>query len=170
MLTPCRRVSMTNRLAWLVISCASLLVACNPSKKYEKQIAETTRDPEAVKIRNGRVRTLWTAGGQRLVVYCADTNAPNAFGGMTGYRPTTLVISAKLNHPILKQVYMPGKVWINDRITADYYLTCMRSDTQRTDKDFMSVFPMPPLWSDEEAQRIDREVPVISQESAPSDR
>lgn len=157
----------------LVLSffCLMCSISCSGAEDKEKAqaraaIAETTRNPDTAKFKNERIRLLWTKGGERLKVYCADVNAENAFGGWSGYKPATFIFSAKITQPIVKDIFTPGKVWINEKMSDSYYMRCVREDTERTHDTIGAIFLMD-LWQEDRSAEIDREIPPISRDLAP---
>lgn len=124
------------------------------------------RDPSSAEFRNEQVRTLWSANGDRLTVYCAEVNARNAFGGQAGFQPVEYVIAVTSISPRPGDP-KPGDVWLNAPGSPSYYLNCQRPDTERENGTlFLST---PHLFESPEAMRreLDRTVPVISTAAAP---
>ena len=126
-------------------------------------IKHQLRDPDSAQFRNERIRVLWSTGGKRITVYCADINSNNGFGGKTGFQSSIYYISTG-GLGSLAQFYKPGAFWIYTEFNANYYLECVRPDTQRRNEDMGKAIPMPTEFAPEE---IDRENPIISMATAP---
>ena len=117
------------------------------------------RDPESARFRNERIRILWTKSGQRMVVYCGEVNSRNGFGGMAGFAPVQVFLKGL---PPEDRVDRTGDVYIFDNgPDADYYLKCLRPDTERREQDFEKV----PLFLTPE--QVDQQFPRISDREAP---
>src|SRR3546814_14777763 len=87
---------------------------------------------------------LWSNDGSRLTVYCAKVNANNIMGGKTGFKPLTLIIDAVHKKPgttdLTQKVWAKGQIFINDDINPNFYLECMRPDTERANgKIFLEI-------------------------------
>src|SRR3546814_17815005 len=100
-----------------------------------------------------QVRTLWSNDGSRLTVYCAKVNANNIMGGKTGFKPLTLIIDAVHKKPgttdLTQKVWAKGQIFINDDINPNFYLECMRPDTERANgKIFLVYQTMARPWND----------------------
>jgi len=148
---------------------AIILGSCTSQPDYERfreKVRTDLRDPSSAEFRNEKVRTLWTAGGRRIRLYCAEVNANNAFGGKTGFKPVRYIISAK-NARIYEFALTSDPLWVDDAIGSGFYLDCVRNDTQRADDDFGKAHFEPDGFDQSEADRAE---PVISNEVAPEER
>lgn len=128
---------------------------------YRNAVKGELRDPASAEFRNEQVRTLWTAGGRRKTLYCAEVNANNAFGGKTGFRPVRITISTRG-----LEGHNAGEVWIDREMNPGFYLDCVRADTQRGDENFGKAF----LSASFNQAEIDAAEPVLSDEVAPEKR
>jgi hypothetical protein len=123
------------------------------------------RDPASAEFRNENIRTLWTAGGKRVRLYCAEVNGANAYGGKTGFLPLRYIISTKNTKGSYDFALSSDPLWIEEEMTNDHYLDCVRSDTQRDDSQFEQAF-----IGDFDRNMVDKEEPVLSQDVAPEER
>jgi hypothetical protein len=123
------------------------------------------RDPASAEFRNENIRTLWTAGGKRVRLYCAEVNGANAYGGKTGFLPLRYIISTKNTKGSYDFALSSDPLWIEEEMTNDHYLDCVRSDTQRGDSQFEQAF-----IGDFDRNMVDKEEPVLSQDVAPEER
>src|SRR3546814_15844381 len=88
-------------------------------------------------------------------------------GGKTGFKPLTLIIDAVHKKPgttdLTQKVWAKGQIFINDDINPNFYLECMRPDTERANGKIFLVYPtMGRPWNDGFREEIDEEVPVLS--------
>jgi hypothetical protein len=139
---------------------------------YRDAVKEELRDPDSAIFKDEQVRTLWSKDGSRMTVYCAMVNANNIMGGKTGFKPVTLIIDAVHKKPgttdLAKKVWAKGQIFINDEINPNFYLECMRPDTERANGKLFLVYPtMGRSWNDGFRAEIDQEVPVLSNATAP---
>jgi len=162
------KLRITLSLAFLVFS------ACQGPDydRHRETVKDRLRDPDSASFRSEKVRTLWSKDGSRLTVYCAEVNANNLIGGKTGYKPLTLVVEAVNRAPnpanTVKNVWFKGRIFLNEEINPNYYLDCIRPDSERANgKLFVAYATMGRPWSEEYQAEIDQEVPAISTDSAP---
>src|SRR3546814_12013477 len=85
-------------------------------------------------------------------------------GGKTGCKPLTLIIDAVHKKPgttdLTQKVWAKGQIFINDDINPNFYLECMRPDTERANGKIFLVYPtMGRPWNDGFREEIDEEVP-----------
>src|SRR3546814_15653434 len=77
----------------------------------------------------------WSSDVCSSDLYCAKVNANNIMGGKTGFKPLTLIIDAVHKKPgttdLTQKVWAKGQIFINDDINPNFYLECMRPDTER---------------------------------------
>lgn len=156
----------------LPVACYALS-ACSPSyEAHRETIKERLTDPASAEFKNEKLRTLWSKEGSRLSVYCAEVNANNQMGGKTGFKPVTLVL-AQNDRDAIPMTYGNGKpkagsIYFHDGINPDYYMQCVREDTERAEnKIHRAYISMGRPWSDAYQAEIDRQEPVLSQDSAP---
>src|SRR3546814_17019568 len=112
-------------------------------------------------FKDEQFRTLWSNDGSRRTVYCAKVNANNIMGGKTGFKPSTLIIDAVHKKPgttdLTQKVWAKGQIFINDDINPNFYLECMRPDTERANGKIFLVYPtMGRPWRSEE-RRVGKE-------------
>lgn len=160
----------TRMICCLLCVIASILTAnCSQTDNLEpsrEAVREELRDPASAKFRNEAIRTLWTKGGQRLTIYCGEVNASNAFSGKTGFKPVMHVLGQRNLKPHLAPIWRAGTVYIYENgPSGDYYLNCMRSDTERNDEHFGKV-GFGAFDATVQAE-IDRAEPVLSKKDAP---
>lgn len=161
---------MTERILWACAGMLALASACeavsnDEAAPFRAVVQEQLRNPSSAEFRNETVRTIWTKQGDRRKVYCAEVNAENAFGGMTGFRPMRYVIEAS-QPPRDFYLDETGRVDTYNYKTAQYILDCERADTERSHKDFWTAF-MNLSKTEEEARMNAQQIAVLSQESAP---
>src|SRR3546814_18380205 len=71
---------------------------------------------------------------------------------------------------LTQKVWAKGQIFINDDINPNFYLECMRPDTERANGKIFLVYPtMGRPWNDGFREEIDEEVPVLSTATAPED-
>lgn len=125
------------------------------------------RDPASAVFKDEKIRTIWSANGDRLKLYCAEVNARNGFGGLVGFKPVEFVIDVTSTSPT-PGVAKRGDVWFNEPDSPSYYLHCQRADTERANGTvFLST---PNLFASPGDMRheLDRDVPILSLASAPN--
>lgn len=144
---------------------ATVVSACSQEPdftQYREAVKNELRDPASAEFRNEQIRTLWTSGGRRITLYCAEVNANNAYGGKAGFKPVRIHISSRglpthLEPPL-------GDVWLESDMTPGHYLDCVRPDTQRNDDNFGKAFVS--LGEFNQAE-VDAAEPVLSDDVAP---
>lgn len=142
---------------------------------YRTTIRDRLRDPASAEFKDEAIRTLWSKDGSRYKLYCAMVNANNAFGGKSGFRPATVVISVINKRPdpygMVKSVYVPGKAFLDDAVSPDFYLNCQRSDTERKPGSLFMTWPtFGRTWNNSYRAEVDRDMPILSNEVAPEQR
>jgi hypothetical protein len=124
------------------------------------------RDPDSAQFRNEKIRVLWSKEGSRLKLYCAEVNARNAFGGMTGYSDAEHVIEASLKDETSESIWKTGSTFVSRGITANHEWYCDRPDTERDGKSFgnlIAAYDSSPAGIKAEMDVI----PILSDEIAP---
>lgn len=140
------------------------LPACNSQPDfttYREAIKAKLRDPNSAEFRNEKIRLLWTDKGRRLKIYCAEVNADNFFGGKSGYQPVQVVIEQV---GLTDDLWSPGRTIIDEKVNTDYYLNCVRADTQRSDENFGRITLM---FGEDPADLANQVEPVLSMKEAP---
>ena len=94
-----------------------LLTACAKTSEpvdysqFRMAVTKDLLDPDAARFRNERFSEATSDEGSQIKLYCADVNAPNAFGGMVGYQHVFYVVAAKHPLGVTAIFYEPGKVF-----------------------------------------------------------
>ena len=154
----------------MVLASAALTACGSPPDerlKIARDVALTRmRDPASAEFRNERIRTLWSDQGDRKVVYCAEINGNNAFGGKTGFQPFSYQFEA-LEKGVRVKDWYDGQAVFAEPSSTNWYAECVRDDTQRTSADFRGRFPEFENDADDAKAYVDSHLPVISLNPAP---
>lgn len=158
------------RLICLQLPCSllatSLILGCSAEpdfQPYRKKVAQELRDPDSAIFRSEKVRTLWTKGGKRMTIYCAEVNSNNAFGGKTGFMPVRYFIDERgMGNGSLGS--LKGEVFIQTGMSSNLYLDCVREDTERNHEAFGKAFVDLDGFNKAVADRAE---PVLSEDLAP---
>lgn len=96
------RDQMKSREAKFAVIVLLACAGCSPSPDFgdaREAVKLKLRDPSSSEFRDEKIRTLWSANGDRLTVYCAEVNANNAFGGKAGFQPVEYVVAVTATSP-----------------------------------------------------------------------
>jgi len=155
-----------NKVAFLLVLTVGFVPGCSTEPDYgpyREAIKARLRDPDSAQFRNEQVRTLWTASGKRRTIYCAELNANNAFGGKTGYKGAQYFIRDENMGGLSNE---PGTVFLYDEPSPNFYMDCVRPDTQRDEELGKARISLGPFGAAEQAE-LDRVEPPLSNEKAP---
>ena len=162
----CSLLCIAFSVAFTVSGCRSRKVELDRSSRFdemERGIKARLRDPDSAQFRSEAIRTLWSTSGKRITVFCAELNANNGFGGKTGYQGVRYYVATK-GLGYYSQFYRPGSVAEFPDFNANYYLECVRPDTQRADdlmgKSILFAGSMTP-------SEVDQEYPALSNRTVP---
>jgi hypothetical protein len=153
-----------------ILATLCIVSSCTDADFSESQasVAAQLRDPDSAEFRNERVRVLWSTDGTRLKIYCAEVNANNAFGGKTGFKPVSRVLSyTKNGQPIDGSSAQVGQAFVETGPTANFELRCNRRDTQREDGTVATLVGAFGGSSPEAIEKEMKAIPVMSNELAP---
>jgi hypothetical protein len=133
---------------------------------YRDGIQHRLSTAAQVDFANEKTRTLWSADGRRMTLYCAEVKAQNGFGDTTGTYYAQVVVSEKNIPDYLAS--RPGAIFMGREMNIDYYLDCVRPDTQRPNDTLGKAYlPASTPFDPREGDAIQ---PVISDQLAPEFR
>jgi len=88
---------------------------------------------------------------------------------MSGFQPAEYIFAVKAVNEDAG-VFKPKVSWISNGMNSDYYLHCIRPDTQRKNEDMFKAFISFPPFNETSRAEADKAEPVLSNLLAPEIR
>ena len=147
----------------------TLLTGCTDPNFHigREAVKSQLKDPDSAQFRNEKIRVLWTKKGSRLKLYCAEVNARNSFGGMTGYSDAQHVIESTFKDRSQESIWKKGATFVDNGLSATHEWNCDKADTERTEENLGNAIAGPYNETPEGVKAVAEEMPVLSNELAP---
>jgi hypothetical protein len=130
---------------------------------YRAGIQQRLPSASTVEFASEKVRTLWSEDGRRINLYCAEVKPKNGFGDAMGIYYASYTIFDKGLPKYLST--KPGTVYLDNRLSINHYLDCVRSDTKRPNNTLgKAYFTLSEKFSPTEGDEVE---PVLSNQLAP---
>lgn len=109
---------------------------------------------------------MWSDQGDRKVVYCAEVNGNNAFGGKAGFRGFSYQFET-FEKGVKVVDWRDGEGSFHESGSTNWYKECVREDTQRKTEGFRAREPEFAGNAQEAKEQVDESVPILSTKEAP---